>query len=295
MPQEAIEEKIEVEVETEDSQNEPVQQELELDSPETSTEQKTEAEDSSDDDELEGYSEKVKKRIEKLTYKMREAERREKAATEYAQAVQKQNDDLQSRSAKVDESYLTEYGNRITNEEENLKKQLTDAINNGDVDAQVEAQKKIAKLANDEEKYNTVKQERESKKDVAPQQQTQQPPPPVDPKAQQWANKNTWFGQDEPMTLTAFSIHKQLIEKEFFDPTSNDYYKELDARIRKEFPHKFRENTAVSHAPVASVSRTTGKVSSKKIKLSPSQVAIADKLGVTYEAYAKQLSRLNNS
>ena len=276
------EEKIEVEVEEEQPKEE-VQQELDLAPAEEKTEEPAEQEASEDPDSLEGYSEKVKKRIEKLTYKMREAERREQAATEYARSLQQQNEKLQQRSEQIDQSYITEYGNRITSQEANLKKQLADAINNGDVDAQVEAQNQIAQLAADQRNYNTVKQERETKTEPVAEQQQTQPKQPVDPKAQAWASRNTWFGTDEPMTLTAFSHHKQMVEKEYYDPTSDDYYKELDGNVQS------------NHAPVASVSRPNGKATSKKIKLSPSQVAIADKLGVPYDAYAKQLARLNNS
>jgi len=258
--------------------------------------------DEASEDDLEGYSDKVKKRIEKLTYKMREAERREKAATDYAKSVQQQMEDLKTRSSKIDESYLTEYDQRVSTQEEILKTKLTNAINMGDVDAQIEAQKQLAKLAIESERLTVAKAEYEERKtkpaEAKPQQQAQQQPAQPDPKAQAWARKNEWFGQDEPMTLTAFSIHKRLVESEYFDPTSDEYYEELDRRIRQEFPHKFEENRASqpsnARSPVAPASRSSGKVSSKKIKLSPSQVAIADKLGVSYEQYAKQLARLNS-
>ena len=250
------------------------------------------------EDDLEGYSDKVKKRIEKLTYKMREAERREKAATEYARSVQAQNEELQKRSSQIDESYISEYDQRVTSQEDVLKKQLSEAINVGDVDAQIDAQKAIAKLAIETERLNVAKQQLEQRKaapqqqpQAAPQQQNNQP----DPKARSWAERNTWFGQDEPMTLTAFSIHKKLIEEEYFDPTSDEYYDELDKRMRDEFPHKFQQGSrSNTRAPVAGASRSSGKAANKKIKLTPSQVAIADKLGVSYEQYAKQLARLQS-
>ena len=250
------------------------------------------------EDDLEGYSDKVKKRIEKLTYKMREAERREKAATEYARSVQAQNEELQKRSSQIDESYISEYDQRVTSQEDVLKKKLSEAINVGDVDAQIDAQKAIAKLAIETERLNVAKQQLEQRKaapqqqpQAAPQQQNNQP----DPKARSWAERNTWFGQDEPMTLTAFSIHKRLIEEEYFDPTSDEYYDELDKRMRDEFPHKFQQGSrSNTRAPVAGASRSSGKAANKKIKLTPSQVAIADKLGVSYEQYAKQLARLQS-
>ena len=281
---EEIEDAVEVELEPEEQ---PEQEEQEPEAQAT--------EEASDDD-LEGYSDKVKKRIEKLTYKMREAERREQAATEYAQAVQKQNEELKTRTSKLDESYVNEYDQRVSSQEDVLKKQLSDAINIGDVDAQIEAKKQIARLAIESERLNVAKAELEQRKAAPAPEQAPQQPQQADPKARAWASKNEWFGSDEPMTLTAFSIHKKLIEEEFFDPTSDDYYAELDKRIRDEFPHKFQQETrSSSRSPVAPASRSSGKVSPKKIKLSPSQVAIADKLGVTYEQYAKQLARMNNS
>ena len=229
---------------------------------------------------------------------MREAERREKAATEYARSVQAQNEELQKRSSQIDESYISEYDQRVTSQEDVLKKKLSEAINVGDVDAQIDAQKAIAKLAIETERLNVAKQQLEQRKaapqqqpQAAPQQQNNQP----DPKARSWAERNTWFGQDEPMTLTAFSIHKKLIEEEYFDPTSDEYYDELDKRMRDEFPHKFQQGSrSNTRAPVAGASRSSGKAANKKIKLTPSQVAIADKLGVSYEQYAKQLARLQS-
>ena len=285
---------VEVELENDTEENQESSQET---AEEENTEQVSASEEASDED-LEGYSDKVKKRIEKLTYKMREAERREKAATEYARSVQAQNEELQKRSSQIDESYISEYDQRVTSQEDVLKKKLSEAINVGDVDAQIDAQKAIAKLAIETERLNVAKQQLEQRKaapqqqpQAAPQQQNNQP----DPKARSWAERNTWFGQDEPMTLTAFSIHKKLIEEEYFDPTSDEYYDELDKRMRDEFPHKFQQGSrSNTRAPVAGASRSSGKAANKKIKLTPSQVAIADKLGVSYEQYAKQLARLQS-
>ena len=285
---------VEVELENDTEENQESSQET---AEEENTEQVSASEEASDED-LEGYSDKVKKRIEKLTYKMREAERREKAATEYARSVQAQNEELQKRSSQIDESYISEYDQRVTSQEDVLKKQFSEAINVGDVDAQIDAQKAIAKLAIETERLNVAKQQLEQRKaapqqqpQAAPQQQNNQP----DPKARSWAERNTWFGQDEPMTLTAFSIHKKLIEEEYFDPTSDEYYDELDKRMRDEFPHKFQQGSrSNTRAPVAGASRSSGKAANKKIKLTPSQVAIADKLGGSYEQYAKQLARLNS-
>ena len=274
-----------------------VELENETENTEEIASEETTSEETSDED-LEGYSDKVKKRIEKLTYKMREAERREKAATEYAQSVQKQNEELAKRSSQIDESYISEYDQRVTSQEDGLKKKLSDAINLGDVDAQIEAQKSIAKLAIETERLNVAKHQLEQRKAAPPQPQPQAQPQPTnqpDPKARSWAERNSWFGENEPMTLTAFSIHKSLVENEYFDPSSDEYYAELDKRIREEFPHKFQQdNRSSARAPVAGATRSSGKPSNKKIKLSPSQVAIADKLGVSYEQYAKQLARLQS-
>ena len=295
MPDPKEEDVVEVELEEEEKTPEVAE------TTEEQEEDPEQAADSASDEDLEEYSGKVKKRIDKLTAKMREAERREKAATEYAQAVQKQMSDMETRSRQIDESYLNEYDGRVNNEEQNIKARLATAINTGDVDAQLDAQKELARIAIESERLKMAKAEHE-KRAQAPEtpQQPQQPqqPQPPDPKAQAWASRNDWFGADEPMTLTAFSIHKNLVEQEYFDPKSDEYYEELDKRMREQFPHKFNDEESTKQAParspVASASRGSGKSGKKSVKLSPSQVAIADKLGVSYEQYAKQLARLNS-
>ena len=295
MPDPKEEDVVEVELEEEEKTPEVAE------TTEEQEEDPEQAADSASDEDLEEYSGKVKKRIDKLTAKMREAERREKAATEYAQAVQKQMSDMETRSRQIDESYLNEYDGRVNNEEQNIKARLATAINTGDVDAQLDAQKELARIAIESERLKMAKAEHE-KRAQAPEtpqqpQHSQQPQPP-DPKAQAWASRNDWFGADEPMTLTAFSIHKNLVEQEYFDPKSDEYYEELDKRMREQFPHKFNDEESTKQAParspVASASRGSAKSGKKSIKLSPSQVAIADKLGVSYEQYAKQLARLNS-
>jgi hypothetical protein len=271
-----------------------VEVEIEEDEEETKVEA---SQTNDDDDSLEGYGKKVRDRIERMTYKLRETERRERAATEYAQALQKTNEELTERTKKVDESYIKEYDTRVLGEEETLKRRLQDAINNGDVDGQVDAQKGLARLAIESERLSVVKAENENRIRAADEAKKN---PPVqqraapDPRAERWASKNIWFGSDEPMTLTAFSIHKKLVENEGYSPNSEEYYGEIDSRMRKEFPHKFEkmEDTRTQRAPVAGVSRSNGTSSKGKIKLSKSQVAIANKLGVSYEAYAKQLMNL---
>ena len=251
------------------------------------------------EDELESYSESVQKRISKLTAKMREAERREKAALEYAQSVQKQLDESSKKTDALDESFVSEFETRVTYQEQSLRNSLREAIDRGDVDAQVEAQTALAKLAQDNERLAYVKKQRETQaQQVVEQPQAAQPQAPaqVDPKAQAWAEKNEWFGTDEPMTLTAFSIHKSLIETEGFDPQSDEYYQELDTRIRSEFPHKFEVKQVRSSGPVvAGANRNTQRSNKKSVKLTESQVAIARKLGITNEQYARQLLRLQES
>ena len=252
------------------------------------------------DDELENYTEGVQKRIGKLTAKMREAERREQAALVYAQAVQKQLEEANHRSSSLDTSYVNEFENRVKSENELLRETLKRAIDRGDIDAQIEAQQRIATLAGQQERLAYVKQEQERRKaQPAPQQQLYQPPQKAKPdaRAEDWASRNEWFGSDEPMTLTAMYLHKQLTEVEGFDPTSDDYYAEIDNRIRVEFPHKFQaaKPKATGGPKVASASRGGGNGNGRReIKLTPSQVAISKKLGITEQQYAKQLLRMQN-
>lgn len=256
-------------------------------------------------DELEQYSEGVQKRINKLTAKMRESERREKAALEFAQATKKELDDLRKNANTLDSSYVSEFENRVTAEKELWKATLKEAIDRGDIDAQVEAQGKLGELGVHSERLAQVKTQREQiaqQPQVAPNQNyqpaPQQAPPPPDPKASAWASRNDWFGTDEPMTLTAFSIHKKLVDNEGYDPQSDEYYNEVDKRMRVEFPHKFADatpQTRTSGPAVASANRNSGKSKQQKIKLTKSEVAIADKLGVSYEQYARQKQRLQTS
>lgn len=264
---------------------------------EVETEKQSKPEQSSD--ELEQYSEGVKKRISKLTAKMREAERREQAALQYAQAAKKELEENQKKNLSLDSSYVTEFENRIKLQDQLYRNTLKEAIDRGDIDAQVEAQAQLAAVASQNDKLAMVKrqQEQRAKQPVPvapPIQQPQQPAPP-DPKAAAWAEKNDWFGTDEPMTLTAFSIHKTLVENEGWDPHSDEYYAEVDKRIRQEFPHKFGGTTRQSGPVVASASRGGQKKGKQKIQLTKSEVAIADKLGVSYEQYARQKARMQNT
>ena len=249
-----------------------------------------------DHDEEEEYSESVKKRINKLTFKIREAERQKEEALKYANSVKKERDDLKGKVVKVDEGYLDEYKKRVSSEMDKAQSILQSAINSGDAKAQVEAQKAIARLAIEEERAEASLKQRSEKKETKSDQtsnenQEKQPKPQPDPKAEAWAEKNKWFGTDEAMTYTALSFHKKLIQEEGFDGKSDEYYKELDKRIKKEFPHKFEDkNNKDSRVvqTVASANRST-KTGRKVVRLTPSQIAIAKRLGVPLEEYAKHV------
>jgi len=248
-------------------------------------------------EEAEEYSQSVKKRIDKLTFKVREAERQREEALRYAQSVKKERDELGTKIKKVDDGYLTEYSARVKSELDKAQAILAKAIDDGDAKKQVEAQKAIAKLTIEEERAAlSLKQREENKKEKTssetPSLAPQQAPPPAspDPKAEAWAEKNSWFGNNEGMTYTALSIHKKLIQEEGFDGKSDEYYKELDKRIKKEFPHKFEDKDKSNRVvqTVASANRST-KSGRRTVRLTPSQVAIAKKLGVPLDEYAKHV------
>jgi hypothetical protein len=298
MPQAAQKQDQEVEEKETDEVEVEVLETEEQEKPEVEVETQSKPEQSGD--ELEQYSEGVKKRISKLTAKMREAERREQAAIQYAQAAKKELEENQKKNLSLDNSYVSEFENRIKLQDQLYRNTLKEAIDRGDVDGQVEAQRQLANVASQNDKLAMVKrqQEQRARQPVPvqqPMQQQQQQPAPPDPKAAAWADKNDWFGTDEPMTLTAFSIHKTLVESEGWDPHSDDYYAEVDKRIRQEFPHKFGGTTRQSGPVVASASRGGQKKGKQKIQLTKSEVAIADKLGVSYEQYARQKARMQNT
>jgi len=248
-------------------------------------------------DEVQEYSDGVQKRIAKLTRKMREAERQKEEAVAFADAVNKQKSDLEGRLSKLDKSYTSEFESRVKNSMVAAKQALKTAIEAQDVEGQVKAQEQIASLTMDAARLNAMKVAEDSKPkevNVTPQQTRQAAQ--TDPMAEAWAADNSWFGNDSAMTYTAFDIHKQLVEKEGFDPKSREYYAEVDKRIRLEFPHKFDkvEDTTTERAKpvqnVASAKRSASTKGRKTVKLTPSQVAIAKRLGVPLEEYAKQLN-----
>ena len=266
--------------------------------PEKKVDEKEDKQEEKKSDELEEYSKGVQKRISKLTRKMREAERQREEAVAFAQAAKKDKEDLENRFSKLDKSYVSEFEGRVKNSMAAAKQALKTAIESQNVDGQIAAQEQIANLTMDSARLNALKVANESKpkKDVniTPQQQRANITP--DPKAEDWAANNAWFGNDSAMTYTAFDIHKKLVEEEGFDPKSDEYYKEVDKRIRVEFPHKFDKmdssTTEKANKPaqtVASAKRSANTGRRKTVKLTPSQVAIAKRLGVPLEDYAKQL------
>ncbi len=264
--------------------------------------QNSEQEKSQKDSELEEYSKGVQSRISKLTRKMREAERREAAALDYAKAVEYKRREMESQFVKRDSAYNKKLEESVKTGMEAAQKELAAAIESGNAQAQVEANKRIASLAFENAKIQQVKEnapeveEPRQRPQLSDEQylprRTPNELPDPDPRAEDWAARNRWFGQDRAMTFTAFEIHKDLVEKEGFDPKSDDYYKEVDRRIRLDFPHKFDKggsvNTSAPVQTVASANRSV-KPGRKTVRLTPSQVAIAKKLGVPLEEYAKQL------
>ena len=294
---EADEQEQEIDLEAEPQQEEPEEQ-VEVQEQEEQPEPEAKAEKR---EELDDYSEGVQKRIAKLTRKMREAERQKEEAIQYAQTVKDENQNLKSKYDFIQSNYGDEFEKRVKSDLEAAQIKLRDAIANNDVDEQVKAQTILAGLSMDSSRISQMKKTQEEleqakanvKTEAAPAQQAPAAPAP-DPKADAWAAKNSWFGTDNAMTYSAFDIHKKLVEQEGFDPTSDEYYAEVDKRIRLEFPHKFGNNestTAEQPAQtVASAKRPAGKGRRKTVKLTPSQVAISKRLGVPLEEYAKQLA-----
>ena len=250
-----------------------------------------------DDSKLEDYSKGVQSRIAKLTRKMREAERREAAAVEYASSLEKQRKADQDRFTKIDSDYNKKVEEHVKSGMESAQKSLAQAIETGDAAAQVEANKRIAELAFENAKIQqqrVVQEEKPAQLSDGGQlpKQTPQSLPEADPMAEDWAAKNKWFGTNRAMTFTAFEIHKDLVEKEGYDPKSNEYYEEIDKRIRVDFPNKFDNSGDIQTTrPVQSVASAnrSAKTGRKTMRLTSSQVAIAKKLGVPLEEYAKQL------
>ena len=280
-PEVVVEEKIEVE----EVKEEPIETKKE-----TIVEEKK-------PDELKEYSEGVQKRIAKLTRKMREAERQKEEALTYAHSVKSQKEQAEKRLSKLDKSYVSEFESRVKTNLAAAKLALKNAIESQNVEAQISAQEQLATLSVENARLNSMKSaEKETVVEKEVNITPQRPSASVQsaPRAEEWATKNSWFGNNSAMTYTAFDIHKKLVEEEGYDPKSDEYYKEVDSRIRLEFPHKFdkiEDNTTERAKPaqnVASARRSASTGRRKTVTLSPSQVAIAKRLGVPLEDYAKQ-------
>lgn len=268
---------------------------------EQETQQATQVESEKPENEINQYSENVKKRIDKLTARLRETQRREEAAIAYAKKVQEESTQLQQRMLRTDEERLHEAKGRIETQVVALKQIIRKAREEGDIDTETEANQRLTDLIYDQRQVSEEDQRRAAyvQQQAAPMQQPQyqqpqyQQPAPVDPKLEDWMERNPWYGQDTVMTNTAWGVHKQLVINEGFDGSSEEYYDELDKRMRNTFPRKFSQaqnnSTTRNVQSVAPATRSSGVNSSARrtVRLSPSQVAMAKKLGVPLEEYAK--------
>ena len=250
----------------------------------------------SDGDELDSYSKGVQKRIKKLTEKYRYAERDKEEAARIAEVLKQENESLKTKLSNLDQGYLSEYGTRLSSQLDTAKRVYREAHDRGDVDAMFDAQQALSKISLEEERLRLAKQRQEQQaaqpvpqEPVQVQQPEAQPAAKPDPKAERWAEKNTWFGDDEIMTQAAFVIDNNL-RAEGFDGTEDEYYTQLDARLRERFPNDMgvKQNEGSSRVASASTSASrSNKQGRRTVKLSPSQVAMAKKLGVPLEEYAK--------
>ena len=287
-----------------DEENNVEEQEIAIETEEQEQPQQEEkAAVASGDEELDSYSKGVQSRIKKLTEKYRQEERDKAEALRVSQQLLAENQKLKTRMQALDTGYLSEYGTRLQSQTDAAKRAYKEAYEAGDTDKMLEAQQALSNIAIETQRYNTAKTRAEQQakmqvqrqeqpvqqQQVAQQPQPQQPQP--DPRAQSWAEKNNWFGQDKVMTASAFAIHQQLVEEEGFDPQTDEYYTEVDKRIRSEFPHKFQTaKKSGGGSQVASAGNSasrSNKQGRRSVKLTHSQVAIAKKLGVPLEEYAK--------
>jgi hypothetical protein len=249
-----------------------------------------------EEDELDKVSDSVQKRIDKLTYKMREAERQRDEAVKYAQTIHTDNSQLKEKLKNSDSSLFKEYDNRIQSDLERAKINLKDAQELGDADAIATATENLSRSAAESENLKRLsaqqqlrQQRAQANQEISAQPDFSEASPAPDPKAEQWASKNKWFGEDQAMTFAAFGIHKELVEQGV-DPSSDNYYEKVDAEMRNNFPHKFSDEQSKPVQQVAASSRgATGKKNARKVKLTPSQVAIAKRLNVPLEDYAKHI------
>ena len=291
-----------VDVELDESKVKPAEEEVVEEQPKEEAAPEPEKTDdeqpSTDKGEHEEYSEKVNKRISKLVGKLRESERREDAALKYAQGLKGKQEQLEHQLTNLNQNYISTAETASTSQLEEAKLKLKKAIEEGDVSAQADAQAILARASLDAEKTKIQKEQLEAQAKQFQQQKEvpvnqvydkQPAPPPPDPKAQAWAEKNEWFGKDEAMTYTAFAIHRKLVEQEGYDPKSDDYYGEIDRQIKEQFSHKFEaeKSKKTVDQTVAPAVKSVSKHGKRTVRLTPSQVAIAKKLGVPLEEYAK--------
>ena len=242
------------------------------------------------DDELDEYSSGVKSRINELTKKYREEERQKQTAIQFAENVRKENESLKQRMESLDKGYMEQFDGRVTSEIESAKRILKEAHETGDVDAIVNAQESLADLTVQKTNSRVAREKPEGQEVPQAEAPAAAPAPAPDPKAEKWAQEHDWFGQDEVMTYGAFGIHRRLVEDEGFDPSSDEYYTELDSRLRNEFPNKFdskARSTGGRKVASAESSASRKKSGRKTVRLTPSQVAIAKKLNVPLDEYAK--------
>jgi hypothetical protein len=284
-----------------DEENNVEEQEIAIETEEQEQPQEEKAAVASGDEELDSYSKGVQNRIKKLTEKYRQEERDKAEALRISQQLMEENKKLKTRMQALDTGYLSEYGTRLQSQTDAAKRAYKEAYEAGDTDRMLEAQQALSNIAIETQRYNTAKARAEQQAKVQVQRQEQpvqqqpvqqqQPQPQPDPRAQSWAEKNDWFGQDKVMTASAFAIHQQLVEEEGFDPQTDEYYTEVDKRIRSEFPHKFQTaKKSGGGSQVASAGNSasrSNKQGRRSVKLTHSQVAIAKKLGVPLEEYAK--------
>ena len=285
----------EVELQEEESTKEEKVQEEKVEVASEEKAEETKDEEESKDDGLDKYSKNVQRRIKKLLDRIEKSEQREAEAIKFAESAKKKAQEAEDRMQSLDANYVSEYETRVKSQIEQAKKALADARMNNDVNAEVEAQRSLTRLAIEEERAIVSKEQREKllkeKENLSSQNQdtgqTQAPVRQPDPRAEEWAKENEWFGQDEAMTFTALAHHKKLLNQGF-DPKSDDYYTEINQYMKEQFPQKF-EKEVKEKAPqtVSGASRTGKTTGAKKVKLTPSQVAIAKKLGLTLEQYAK--------
>ena len=291
-------------VELDDDQDDQV---IEVSSDDDETTRTNVREKSSGDDELENYSDSVQRRINQLTAKRKQAAEEAQAAVQYAQQMQQENAVMRQRLEKMNQGYNTEAEGRLKAQEAQAKKAMAEAYEAGDYEKVANAQQAISKIAIAQERVRVqkakilrqqqvAKQQKAQPQAAPPQQQVPQQQAAPDPKLEKWLGKNQWFGQDRLMTRAAQAIHEQVVLEEDFDPTSDDYYKEIDSRMRREMPNKFqgKRSNAQTVAPASGNGRSVKSGRKKAVELTPGQVAFAKKMRIPLDKYAKEVAKLEN-